>query len=533
MKIVTVEYQVRWLCILLALAFFAGWARPGLAEVSIAPPVVTTPKSVTVDGEHLVADFVVTTKGTEVRQLILPAQLVPETGSGEVTAVWTRTDGGSPVQVEAPVALSPGTTLGFRLEAKLPDTRRYVLQIALRPAGSASGAPQVLGSYMFQRALTQLPSNFLPSSQSHAVVLWPWLPATAIGARDKLRLTVKGANTASSAVSVESADTGPLVRQTADNAIYGTSLAPEAVNLADDCDAPVAPQAFCTIEVLLPAVLAPGRYTMALAARGTDGGVSTSQLTLNVKAPGWFAAMIVGLGALVGAAIAHWREVDRPRALVELPLVTIADQFRMLAGTAGTAEVARVARDRVAAIQAALLHGRIGIATPMPDPVVLAGYLRTLRGADRALVEARNAGLQASAFEPAMTELLAALQAEPWDHTATEAALQKFLTLVKAMLAQAKPEAVVALETATTSQIVLPIGQLLPGVDQDSKTFVRRIARMDMGTATFMAALIGLGGLAVLWVNNPTWGAGLDLITAFAAGVATRLTLPTPTARPN
>ena len=54
---------------------------------------------------------------------------------------------------------------------------------------------------------------------------------------------------------------------------------------------------------------------------------------------------------------------------------------------------------------------------------------------------------------------------------------------------------------------------------------------MDLDSALLMAALIGLGSVAVLWVGDPTWESGLDLVTAFAAGVAARMTLPSPAAK--
>jgi hypothetical protein len=450
-----------------------------------------------------------------------------------LTLRWSRADNGAAEAAGVPVALTPGAAVTFRMEANLPNTSRYAARLILRRAGAAVSAGQILGPYVFARAPVSLPADFLLPTQRQRATVWPWLPATAKAAGERLRVAIRGTNWTARSISLAGVEHGALMREGPDATTTDLSYPVSAVIAVHTCGTTVAPGAFCTVELELPGLLGPGRYGLDVALKGAEGGVSASRVTLEVRAPGWFATLVVALGALVGAAIAHWREVDRPRALLELPLVQIANGFRRLASEAESREVATLARDRAAEIEAALSQGRLGLSAQPPDPVTQSGSLRILSRADRGIAAARASGTTAAPVMAALSALTDTLCADPWDSVATEAAVLKLDQVWRADQMQAAGQGPIRFESAEgPAQVTLPTGQFLPGVGADAAAYVQRITRMDLGTALFMAALIGLGGLAVLWVGNPIWGSGLDILTAFAAGVATRLTLPSPVTKP-
>lgn len=513
-------------------ALVAAWmlamlSQPGLAQITVGGPEVVAPAPMEVEGSRLVVDFPVTAGPATGMQLVLPRTMEPVEGTAPLPLRWSRADSGAAEVAGVPVAIAPGATVTFRMETDLPDTRRHAVRLILRRAGAAGGGDRILGPYVFSRAPVPLPKDFLLSTLHQTVTIWPWLPATAQGAGTGLRLAIRGANATARPVAVAGIAHGALVREGAAAGTTSFSYPVSAVTSGHTCGDKVAPGGFCTVELLLPGLLRPGRYGLDVALSGAEGGVSPSRVTLEVRAPGWFAALLVALGALVGAAIAHWREVDRPRALVELPLIRIADGFRDLANDADSREVKIVARDRVAEIETALSESRLGRTAPAADAAALSAALKVLRGVERGIAAVLASGTAAQPVKDALAALNASLRADPWEAAATAAALAR----LEQALAADRP--LIRLEeVAARAQIDLTPGQTLPDPTADAATYVRRITRMDLGTALFMAALIGLVGLPVLWVGDPVWGSALDIVAAFAAGVATRLTLPSPVAKP-
>jgi hypothetical protein len=375
--------------------------------------------------------------------------------------------------------------------------------------------------------------DFLPATLRHATSVWPWVPPTAQGADTQILVAVPGRNTTTHAVAVNAVSLGSLSRQGSADEIVTANLPVSAVTATQTCGQNVAPGGFCTVELEIPGLLTPGRYGLDVTLSGSEGGVSATHVTLEVRAPGWVAVLVVALGALIGAAVAHWREVDRPRALVELPLVMLAEDFRGLARTSQSREVAALARDRTAMIESALRRGRLGLTDAVLDATTLATDRNILRRADHTLSAiAANAAI-AARLTPALQALTATLRDDPWVASTSAAALTVLEQAWQAEVAQRQTIKTVQPESVgETAQITLPIGVFLPDAGADVQAFVQRIGRMDLGSALFMAVVIGLGGVAVLWVGNPIWGSGLDLVTALAAGVATRLTLPSPSVKP-
>lgn len=521
-----------WKAVLLTLALAIGHGPGGWAQVTVSAPKVAEADALAVDGPRLVADFAVAAGPETGMSLILPERLLPMEGGPPVTVTWTRTDSGAQARAGVPVALAAGTTAGFRMEADLPDLKRYAARLIVRRAGEGGANDMVSGPFVFARAPVPVPSDFLPGTLHRTATVWPWLPPTAAGADASLLLSINGRNATDRPIAVGEARWGALTRAGAGEETVAYSLAVDAVTASHTCGPVVQPGALCTLELQVPGLLPPGRYDLDVALSGAEGGVSASEITLEVRAPGWFAALVVAVGALVGAAIAHWREVDRPRALVELPLVLIADEFRRLARDAKSGEVVSRARERVDAIEAGLRNGRLGLSSAVPDPAVLATERALLGNVERVILAVEHQQ-PPGAVQAELVALQASLRAEPWDAAGTRAALDKLEQARKAELERVAGKSRVQPEsTATAPKIEFSTGQLLPAVDADVGAFVQRITRMDLGTALFMAALIGLGGVAVLWVGNPIWGTGLDVVTAFAAGVATRLTLPSPVAKP-
>lgn len=507
--------------------------QPGLAQITVGGPVIVVPVKVEVEGPRLVVDFPVTAGPDAGLQLFLPGSLEPVEGNEPVAASWSRVETGAAEVAGAPVVLGPGAAATFRMEAILPDSTRYAARLILRRAGAVGGADQVLGPYVFARAPVPLPTEFLLATVHQRVTLWPWLPATANAAGEPLRVAIRGLNATERPIAIAGVAHGALTREGAEATITDLSFPVSAVSAGHTCGTVVDPGAFCTVELKLPALLGPGRYGLDVALSGAEGGVSMSRVTLEMRAPGWFAALVVALGAMVGAAVAHWREVDRPRALVELPLVRIADGFRRLEREADSREVVLVAREHAAEIDAALSQSRLGASAPEADPKALSDALRILRGAERGIAAVGASGTIGATVREALTALTTSLRADPWNPAATETALRKLEQVWAADQVQAAGKGVIRLEsTEGTAQVALPTGQFLPVIGADAATYVQRISGMDLGTAFFMAGLIGLGGLAILWVGNPVWGSGVDILTAFSAGVATRLTLPSPVAKP-
>lgn len=517
---------------LVALFCLALLGQAALAQVTVGSPALVVTSPAAVEGSGLVADFPVTAGPDGGMQIVLPPQLVPLLGTAAPALRWSRADTGASVAAGVPVALAPGATVAFRMEADLPDTARYAARLIVRRAGIVGGQDQMLGPYVFARKPMPLPADFLPRTPSQEVSVWPWLPATAQGADARIAMSIQGRNATDHPLTLDGIALGALTREGSTAGVTTFSYPTGSVKASNGCTNEVAPGAFCTVDLDLPGLLAPGRYRIDMALRGAEGGVSVSTATLTVRAPWWFAAFVVGLGAMVGAAVAHWREVDRPRALVELPLVQIADKFRDLSHEAASRDVAAVSRDKAAEIGTALSQGRLGMASPALDPAVLSVALRALRSADRSIADAVSADLETPQIHAAMTALVASLGASPWDAAATEAAARK-LDLALDAARNAPLGRKVVLETAAPpAQVTYQPGQFLPGTGANAAAYLQRIARMDMGTALFTATLIGLGGLAVFWVGNPVWGSAMDLVLAFTAGVATRLTLPSPVARP-
>lgn len=506
---------------------FAMLGQPGLAQITVGGPEVVATAPMEVEGSRLVVDFPVTGGAAMGLQLVLPRTTEPVDGAAPLPLRWSRADTGATEVAGVPLTLAPGATITFRMETDLPDTGRHAVRLVQRRAGAAGGGDQVLGPYVFSRAPVPLPKDFLLSTLHQTVTIWPWLPATAQGAGTGLRVAIRGANTTALPVAVAGVAHGALAREGAAAGTTSFSYPVSAVTSGHTCGDKVAPGGFCTVELTLPGLLGPGRYGLDVALSGAEGGVSPSRVTLEVRAPGWFAVLLVALGALVGAAIAHWREVDRPRALVELPLIRIADGFRDLANNADSREVKIVARDRVAEIETALSESRLGLTAPAADPAALSAALKVLRAAERGIAAVRASGTDAPPVLATLDALTATLRADPWEAAATAAALKQ----LDAALVADRPA--IRLEgVAAPAQIDLIPGQTLPDPTADAATYVQRITRMDLGSALFMAALIGLVGLPVLWVGNPVWGSALDIVAAFAAGVATRLTLPSPVAKP-
>ena len=515
-------------------ALLLALATPGAAQVTVAAPAVIGATAQSVTGEALAADFAVAAGPKAQLHLILPAALTALDGGEDVPLRWTMADSGAQAPADTPILLPPGSISGFRMQATLPTTRRYAASLRVTEGAAAAQPVQTLGPYVFARAKVPLPDRFLPENVHHAETIWPWLPVSAAGANTKFLITVKGLNATDHPVPVDKPMVGALARNGAVEGTIDASHPVADVTVQADCPDSVPAGAFCTLMLDLPGLLMPGRYTLDASLTGTEGGVSTTRVTLDVRAPGWLAALVVAAGAILGAVVAHWREVDRPRALAELPLVMLADQFRRLAAAAHSPLVVALLRDRVALIEAGLRAGRLGVADPAPDGTALAADRDVLSRSDRVLARLDEAPpAQQTALAAKKLALLDTLGADPWVRDATAAALA---TLEAAWAAR---QNLVMQTTVTTeaaggaaADLTLPVGSLLPGVEADVATFLRRITRMDLGTGLFIAGLIGLGGVAVLWVTDPTWGSGMDVVTAFAAGVATRLTLPMPGAKP-
>lgn len=88
------------------------------------------------------------------------------------------------------------------------------------------------------------------------------------------------------------------------------------------------------------------------------------------------------------------------------------------------------------------------------------------------------------------------------------------------------PPDVSAADLPPALDIVLTPGLLLPPPEAGSAAINARIAGLDLLTNLIVAALIGAGGVLVLWAGNATWGSYADSIGALLAGVGTRLAIP-------
>jgi hypothetical protein len=217
------------------------------------------------------------------------------------------------------------------------------------------------------------------------------------------------------------------------------------------------------------------------------------------------AALVVGAGIILGALVAHWREVARPRLIEELRLGQGLELLRGLTGPDLPDVVVRAAARHIRQVEDRMELRRLTDGIALPDADVLLAEARLLAEAGDALARINADPRLAAQLGGQVAALTGLIAAETMDAAAVRTALEALISA-----RQALPEATtkgVAPEAATGVP-GLPVSALLPPVGTAPSTLRRLVRRMDWRTELALLVLAGLAAIPV-WGASPTWGGGV------------------------
>lgn len=520
--------MIRCLGLLALLAFLAALipaAAP--AQVTVVGAAVEQPVELRVDASG--GRFTLTLRNDTAAAVVigLPALAIAEeqAGVGDAPVVWARqTAGAGETGLGDRLQLAAGEQAVLVGTARLPAAGRYRLQLSGNPDGAA---PVVQQPLILVREPAAVTATMLPQRVSWAATGVPWAWPGSLGNRDtpERRMSVLLTNTSDLPVPLPQLTASPL-RKVGETGIDGRRGMPAPVIDTANCPPEIPPGGRCSIVLVLPAGLAAGKHLTALTATG-GGGAATTEIEVSVRLWPALAALVVGAGIILGALVAHWREVARPRLIEELRLGQGLELLRGLTGPDLPDVVVRAAARHIRQVEDRMELRRLTDGIALPDADVLLAEARLLAEAGDALARINADPRLAAQLGGQVAALTGLIAAETMDAAAVRTALEALISA-----RQALPEATtkgVAPEAATGVP-GLPVSALLPPVGTAPSTLRRLVRRMDWRTELALLVLAGLAAIPV-WGASPTWGAGFDVVQAFLAGVAVRIVAPTVAGR--
>jgi hypothetical protein len=433
-----------FLLLLLIAASWPGQVRAGEAVLVSRAAAVDLKEAVALDGSGLETTITIENPGNEPREVALVGTpFVGLDGQGSAAAVWTLTGAaGRPL----PLTIQPTTV-------KLEANTAYTINLTAT-FGVAGKYRAMLEVFEKNRLLKRFQLDVVrqPQTLDAKTLLVPAAPylhqcglAETLGLCGNAKITVPVAlqNTTAATVELKSVGVSSVVAKHAAQDVVLSDVSASVTS--PSCAAKgvmfsLAPHGECTANVELTRFPGAGDYSMKLHARGSTGGFTENSITLKVRAAWWWCAIVLALGALLGAFARGWRTQGRA---VTVGLYDVARATEVLNALQVSATDAR--REIVdllthAAGLSADLHG--GRQTDLT--VAPAFYRRALAFEQWAKYEAlfQQAGTPAQQkIQTSRDDALNAIANLATDATAIQAALTAFRNALDAAARMAKRRA--------------------------------------------------------------------------------------------
>lgn len=493
------------------------------AEILVGLPTAATDATTAVQRPHVRLVVALSNPGTTEAALDLPKGLleVGAPAASRVPVAWTRQDGqaeGAPeIALTGKLALAPGANVRLIGRAELPRPGRYLLTVT---SGAAVHGPFAIAWDLPAVSKDLMPDSLTGQGLSH----WPSSVASravlAVPVSNDGALPIARPDFALGTVTLAGSGTGALLQS--------LDLAQE-IPTETNCPALIPPGGRCKVVVGIEGQLRPGNYSFDLTATG-GGGSDRAALTLAVKASAWWAAGLVMAGVVLGALLSGWQASGRANSVKLVPWFDLLDRLRPLTKTDQDASTAAAARRAIDRVNVFVDSTRLAMDRPEPDLAAAQKEAAALEQVAKHLPVLRLTANNNPALKEALNALDLALAADPIDLTVLEAAWAKARDAAKEPAQSAATGGALGvvpfnLRLDGGTQVNIPGFVFLPDASATGAQVRRRIRAMDLGSTALLALLTGLAAIPV-WGTAPTWGAGLDFLTAFLAGVALRFALP-------
>jgi hypothetical protein len=348
--------------------------------------------------------------------LTLRAGISSLNGNEVSPSVWWRADIGQlPERVGAALLVGMGETVRLVLEVPPLPAGEYRTEVGLQ----ASDRVFHVGFNVAPLpAPAELPTTLLQAGTLRAVVS-PF-------SRKTEQFDLEAINDTTETVVFGKLETGNLTSKNV--VVMSAPMVPhEIVAGSGNCES-ILPGTSCSFTITLPPGLRAGEYRFPVTATGLHGGVSITEIVLQVARPWWLAALLVTLGVVVGAAHVAYRSYVIPNNRLRAKLRQIMEGAASLAKSdadlptpiSGAAEALRA---EALAAETEVIQGedRVSLATELAmDLAVLS-----------AAAKRRNFALPeplASRLAPLVTALDVSIATSPRNRQSIEAALGQLET---------------------------------------------------------------------------------------------------------
>lgn len=334
-------------------------------------------------------------------------------------AKWSVPQSGTQPESGA-FTIAKDTTTAFMVEGQFDAIGTYVvgLTVSANVGGGAAAPSEKRFTLSVTRTMAAVPANLLIEPRPARINLGFWDAAT----KSQRVLGVSAQNAGTDPVLLGGPTVTRFVALEGDTEI-SVALRGRASVAPGDCAAELTPKKDCTLDVTLPEGLPPGRYAVDVALSGLGGGRTMASVRVDIRRSAWFAAMLVGIGALAGYLVVYWRERGRTGIERRISVAELQGRISKLVVDAKSSLVQARAKgllDSARALEATVSAG----GDPSADLAAIGGRYTALAAAEQALLRAEHPDLRPM-FDELGKRLKSELQSDQWNVDNVNAAVQR------------------------------------------------------------------------------------------------------------
>jgi hypothetical protein len=459
--------------------------------------------------------YAVSNTGAEPLTLTLGAL---RAGPTMVATAWRRLDTGEVVQGEVPLAVKGRVVL--ILSATVPQPGRYLVAITSR---AAKGPPVTRELVVDRRARTPAVGVMIappdPLQVDAAFLFWP--PATA-----RIAFNVQNPTTAPIVlrqpfVSAASRTIDKSVRDAGLDAVTGNFI---CAGNDEGADLVVLGPGDGCRGIIPIAVTDPGAYRIKVASNGAEGGLSSVDLTLNVRASIWWAVLLALTAAGLGSWMAGWRARGRAKLVAQAAIAAESDRVAAAERLGLAAHLNAPTETLNIALKS--LWDEVEADREQDPETKLAPLRQRRRRVEEWVAAAQSVGeVNVNAQGPLLAEARDIRRALE-DGASLDADVAASLEKLRADVEQAQAGALAA--SPLVAAVVLPrrlsVPSAVPPPPHRSLKALRALLwRNDLVAHVVVGGVVCAGAITATWLPNPAWGGLGDMIALFlaTAGVQT------------